>query len=183
MIEKTKSTAEILSPKPVIWSIGDKEYEQKPLRIDKLSDVLQEVVDTILTSGRANIIDKLLDGNDVQAMAPMLLQILVTIPKKLPKVVALCLDVPKKEIAIRDGLKARQAIEILREFINQNEITELLQDFFGLMGDLGLNQEVAQAPPTKTDMQVALDNLKEKQEAKKETKETKETKEKEPVTV
>jgi hypothetical protein len=112
------------------------------------------------------------------AMAPTLLQILVTIPAKLPRVVALCLDVPKKETAIRDDLKARQAIKIVREFITQNEITELLQDFFGLMGDLGINQETpeeAQLSAQEEAMET-LENLKTKQEELEQTKAAKKKK-------
>lgn len=164
----TKSTTAVLSPEPVEWQIGDKTYEQMPLRIDKLSDVLQEIIDTVLASGRANLLGDLLNSKnvDMAAMAPMLLQILITIPKKLPKIVALCLDLPKKETVIRDGLKARQAIQIIRAFIVQNEIAELLEDFFGLMGDLGINQEPEKTPK---------EQIQEKLEALKETKEDTET--------
>ena len=140
---KTKSSIKTLSPEAVEVTIGDETFVQLPLRIDKLSDAMQEIIDTVLGGGRENLLEQLV-GDNTGNVAPMLLNLVVGIPKSLPKIVALCLDVPKKENYIRDHIRPRPAIAIVKTFIEQNEIQELLQDFFGLMGDLGVNMNQSQ---------------------------------------
>ncbi len=138
-----KSSIETLSPEAVEVTIGDETFVQLPLRIDKLSDAMQEIIDAVLGGGRENLLDQLV-GDGAENAAPMLLNLLIGIPKSLPKIVALCLDIPKKETYIRDHIKARPALAIVKTFIEQNEIQELLQDFFGLMGDLGMDMNQSQ---------------------------------------
>ncbi len=150
-----------LAPKPVVWDIGGTLFEQKPLRIDRLSDVMEEITDIVLDQGRGVIFDRIIDAaaaateedeedggvsNPVdQATMPIIIRMLVSIPKRLPKIVSMILlDV--KEQYLRDHMSARQAIQIVKTFIEQNEIGALIQDFFGLVTSvkLSVNQATAE---------------------------------------
>ncbi len=163
---KTNSTLDVLSPDTVEVEIGTKTYDQTPLRIDKLSDALQEIVDTVLSGGRENLLDQLAEGNN-DRVAPLLLNLLVGIPKSLPRIVALCLDQPKEEKYILEHIKARQALAVVKTFIEQNEVQELMQDFFGLMTDLGI-----QMTPNQANGQETVEKLKETVEAMKSDQQT-----------
>ena len=136
-----------LAPKPVVWEIGDKLFEQTPLRIDRLSDVMEEITDIVLGQGRGAILDQIMDAatkgdgaKDTisQAAMPILVRTVVSIPKRLPKIVAMIL-VDANQQYLRDNMSARQAIQIVKTFIEQNEIGALIQDFFGLVSSVNLS--------------------------------------------
>lgn len=141
----------ILSPEPVDWVIGDKLFQQMPLRIDRLSDVLEKVVDIVIGSGRGAIFDQLIDaagGGEGKmagvATSPALARIIVAIPKSLPKIVSLILPNVTEKFLI-EHLNARVAVAIVKTFIEQNEIGALLQDFFGLMTTVNVSMKEATA--------------------------------------
>lgn len=146
-----QSELRVLSPEPVSWDIGGKLFEQRPLRIDRLSDVMEEIVDVVVGGGRGAILDQIVEaaagGEDVSistATMPILLRTLVGVPKRLPKVVSLILPEAKEQY-LRDHLNARQAVAIIKTFIEQNEIGALIQDFFGLMTSVNLSVKQATA--------------------------------------
>jgi len=130
----------VLSPQPVVWDIGGKEFEQEPLRIDRLGDVFEEIIDIVVGGGQAALFDQL-TGNNAEAIMPILARVLAGVPKKLPKIVALALAVPKEETYIRDHLRARMAVQIIRSFVVQNEVAALLQDFFELAQEMKMGVE------------------------------------------
>jgi hypothetical protein len=142
----------ILSPEPVPWDIGGKLFMQSPLRIDQLGDVMEEIVDIVVGGGRGAILDQIVDAAAGEKGAkgasippstmPILIRTLVGVPKRLPKVVSLCLP-GAKEQHLRDHLNARQAVAIIKTFIEQNEIGALIQDFFGLMTSVNLSVQQA----------------------------------------
>lgn len=146
-----QTEVQTLSPKSVHWDIGGKLFEQKPLRIDRLGDVLEKIVDVILGSGRGAILDQLLDSLDGdekkaaaqrQSLTPILVRTVVALPKKLPEICALIIP-NAQERYLRDHLDARTAIKIVQTFVVQNEIGALIQDFFGLLGSVRLSIEEA----------------------------------------
>lgn len=145
---------EVLSPKPVVWTIGGKDYEQRPLTIDRLGDVINELVDVVVSGGRGALLDQLVGQLELQAEAekkgleganikqnsatiPLIARIVASIPKALPRVVAMILDA--KEAEMRKHLDMRTAIAIIRTFLVQNEVGAILADFFGLLSDLRMN--------------------------------------------
>jgi hypothetical protein len=142
-----------------MWDIGGKLFEQKPLRIDRLSDVMEEITDIVLSQGRGAIFDRIIDaataGADTeedgsaskpvdQATMPIIVRMLVSIPKRLPKIVSMILP-DAKEQYLRDHMNARQAVQIVKTFIEQNEIGALIQDFFGLVTSVNLSVSQATA--------------------------------------
>lgn len=147
---QSQSEVGILSPKPVPWDIGGKLFVQTPLRIDQLGDVMEEIVDVVVGGGRGAILDQIIDAADGKgkgasiptATMPILIRTLVGVPKRLPKIISLCLP-GAKEQHLRDHLNARQAVAIIKTFIEQNEIGALIQDFFGLMTSVNLSVQQA----------------------------------------
>lgn len=135
---------ETLVPEPVNWEIGGKLFEQRPLTLKRLSGVMNEIVDVLL-SGNQNVlldqvVDSLSDEGEVgeslkKAVMPVLIRTIISMPEALPHVCALILDESAEE-HLDEHLRGRQAIAILKTFIEQNEVGALLQDFFGLMGSL-----------------------------------------------
>lgn len=147
MPKKASVSSELrtLVPKPVMWEIGDTLYEQKPLRIDKLSDVMEEITDIVLSQGSGKLFDQMLDAaqgdtqkTSEQGAMPILIRTMVSIPKRLPKIVSMLLT-DAKERDLLERMSARQAVSIIKTFIEQNEIGALIQDFFGLMTSVNLS--------------------------------------------
>lgn len=139
-----------LAPKPVVWNIGGKLFEQTPLRIDRLSDAMEEIVDIVLGSGRGAIFDQIVDAaaksdkKDAAEMAttPVLVRTVVAIPRRLPKIVSMMLP-DAQEKYLLEHMNARQALQIVKTFIEQNEIGALIQDFFGLVTSVNLSVQQA----------------------------------------
>ena len=158
---KVKSDLQVLAPTPVIWTIGDQEFEQCPLPLSRLGDVLQVVVDELLATGNLNIlfdslgqqVEAAADGKEalkVAVAAPgsadtikLAMSLAAGVPKALPKVVATILDA---DVTYMDAhLDARTAIKVVRTFVEQNDVGALVSDFFGIV------QEIQQTTPeTKT---------------------------------
>jgi len=145
-----RSDVKILSPQPVIWEIGNKTFEQKPLRIDRLGDVLEEILNVMLGSGRGAMLSQVIEsvgqegaGDRLGQLAvPILARTLVAIPKRLPKIVSLIIP-DAKEPYLRDHLNVRQALKIVQTFVEQNEIGALVQDFFDLLASVRQSVELA----------------------------------------
>ncbi len=132
------------------WEIEGRLFEQKTLKLRRLSKVMEEVISTIIGSGRTALLDQLLDvvGDDgditdaaKQTLTPVLTRLVVQIPAALPKVCALILEPETKKVDeteeyLGDHMTAREGVAVIKLFIEQNEIGELVQDFFGLMGSV-----------------------------------------------
>ena len=147
--EKTPPLNEMrtLSPDAVAWEIGDKLFHQEPLTLKRLSSVMNEVVDVLLSGNQGAILDQVVDsmsdegklGMQTQrAVMPAIVRTIVSMPEALPHICALILDESAEEY-FDEHLRGRQAIAILKTFIEQNEVGALLQDFFGLMGSLRMS--------------------------------------------
>lgn len=142
----------VLSPPSIVWEIGSKTFEQKPLRIDRLSDVLEEILNVLLGSGRGAMLNQIIETvgqNDAgdrlgQLAVPILARTLVAIPKRLPKIVSLIIP-EAKEQHLRDHMGVRQALKIVQAFVEQNEIGALIQDFFDLLASVRQSVEQAAA--------------------------------------
>lgn len=132
------------------WEIEGRLFVQKPLKLRRLSAVMEKVIDTIIGSGRTALLDQLLDavGEDdkitdaaKQTLTPVISRLVVQIPAVLPSVCALILEhetnkVDETDEYLGDHMTAREGVAVIKLFIEQNEIGELVQDFFGLMGSV-----------------------------------------------
>lgn len=148
---KAKSDLEVLAPTPVIWKIGDQEFEQRPLPLSRLGEVLQIVVDELLKTGNIDLLFDTLgqaaeEGKEVPTVGRadtirLALGLAAGVPKALPQVVAAILEAD--EAHMREHLGARTAIAVVRKFVEQNDVGALISDFFGIV------QEI-QGTPTET---------------------------------
>jgi len=134
---REQNDLQVLSPQAVKWDIGGQVFEQLPLPLEQLADVLEAVVDELLESGNLSVLENLVaEGKEslgnVDGMR-MGLRIAASLPRSLPKVAAVILG--GDEDFFRKNLKMRVAVAIIRTFVVQNDIGPLVQDFFGLIGD------------------------------------------------
>ena len=124
----------VLAPEVVVWRVGDREFKQTPATLDQLADIMDVIVDEVLSSGNSNLIDKLMstatagsdedddekkdkDGDSdkgIKAVAKNLasdrelitglVRIIATLPRALPRISAAILG--SEEGATEDYLRA-----------------------------------------------------------------------------
>ncbi len=150
----TPNDLQTMAPKPVIWTVGKQDFEQKPANLDKLADIMDVIVEEVLASGKGDLLSKLIDsattddgetegavdaakkavtGMD-QEMLVGFVRILATLPRAMPHITATILSADLDHF--REHLRMRQAVGILRTFVAQNDVGAIIQDFFGLYNDL-----------------------------------------------
>ncbi len=153
----TPNDLQTMAPKPVIWTVGGQEFEQKPANLDKLADIMDVIVEEVLASGKGELLSKLIDsasdaspsasdgegavdaakkvaaGMD-QEMLVGFVRILATLPRAMPRISATILSADLDHF--KEHLRMRTAVGILRTFVAQNDVGAIIQDFFGLYNDL-----------------------------------------------
>ena len=147
----------VLAPETVTWKVGDQEFEQTPSTLDQLADVMDVIVDEVLSSGNSNLLDKLMDSATAGAadsdededgdastkakdvaksltsdreLLTGVVRIIATLPRSMPRIAAAILDTP--EDYLRANLRPKEAFGILRIFIKQNDVGSIVRDFFAL---------------------------------------------------
>jgi len=145
-----------MAPKPVIWTIGAEDFEQKPVNLDQLADIMDVIVEEVLASGKGELLTKLLDGaqnadsedgdEDAaskvkkvassmdQEMLVSFIRILATLPRAMPRIASSILAADLDHF--KEHLRMKQAVGILRTFVAQNDVGDIIADFFGLFNDL-----------------------------------------------
>lgn len=149
-----------LSPKPVMWAFGGRAFEQRPLRISQLSDVLETIIDVVVSGGRGALLNEIVENSEsgAELSMPALIRMMVGIPKHLPKIASMILvDAEDDEDFFDEHMGARNGVAIIKTFVEQNEIGALIQDFFGLVQsvNLSVNQatEETEAEAKETEVQ------------------------------
>ncbi len=59
--ETENNDLRVLAPEVVVWKIGEREFKQTPATLDALADIMDVIVDEVLSSGNSNLIDKLMN--------------------------------------------------------------------------------------------------------------------------
>lgn len=146
-----------LAPKPVTWRIGEQTFVQTPATLDQLADIMDVIVDAVLSSDNSALLDKFMatatadtkdededgDKDDESGqdkaeglakalasdrdMITGLVRIIATLPRSMPKIVAAILDAP--EDYLRANLRPKEAFGTLRVFIQQNDVGSIIRDF------------------------------------------------------
>ena len=151
----------VLSPEIVVWKVGDREFKQTPATLDALADIMDVIVDEVLSSGNSNLIDKLMntanavsddddekknDGSEEglksvarnlasdRELITGLIRIVATLPRAMPRIAAAILDTEEgaTEDYLRANLRPKEAFGMLRIFIKQNDVGSIVRDFFAL---------------------------------------------------
>ena len=137
----TQNDLEVLTPTPVIWNIGDKTFTQKPLALENLGRVLEVVVDELIATDSLDLLTGAAENSAPGDTLKIGLKMVTKLPKALPKVAAVVLNAEADEDHIRKHLSARQALGIVRAFVAQNDVSDLVQDFLAIVQEF-------QTPPT-----------------------------------
>ena len=152
----------VLSPEVVVWRVGEREFKQTPATLDGLADIMDVIVDEVLSSGNSNLIDKLMstatadvgeNGDEkkkddskegLKAVARNLasdrelitglVRIVATLPRAMPRITAAILESEEgaTEDYLRANLRPKEAFGMLRTFIKQNDVGSIIRDFFAL---------------------------------------------------
>ncbi len=160
----------VLSPEVVTWTVGDKTFEQTPATLDQLADIMDVIVDEVLSSGNSELLDKLMDsataatdadGKDgknsdsgIKAAAKSiasdremitgLVRIVATLPRAMPRISAAILGAP--EDYLRANLRPKEAFGILRTFIKQNDVGSIIRDFSALFQEFKTEMTPDESP-------------------------------------
>lgn len=156
-METPQNDLQTMAPKPVIWTIGKQDFEQTPVTLDQLADIMDVIVEEVLASGKGELLTKLLDSaqdaddadakdGDVaskakkvaasmdQEMLVSFVRILATLPRAMPRIASSILNADL--VHFREHLRMKEAVGILRTFVAQNDVGDIIADFFGLFNDL-----------------------------------------------
>ena len=154
--EAEQNDLKVLVPEVVTWMVGDRTFDQTPATLDRLADIMDVIVDEVLSSGNSELLDKLMDtatsgtdedgkdGKDGKGgktgiaaaaksvasdreMISGLVRLIATLPRALPRISAAILDAP--EDYLRANLRPKEAFGILRTFIKQNDVGSIIRDF------------------------------------------------------
>ncbi len=152
-METPENDLHTMAPKPVIWTVGKQDFEQKPVNLDQLADIMDVIVEEVLASGKGELLTKLLESvgdddavenaDDVakkvtsgmdQEMLVAFVRILATLPRAMPRISSTILAADLAHF--KEHLRMKEAVGILRTFVAQNDVGAIIQDFFGLYSDL-----------------------------------------------
>ena len=145
----------VLVPEIVTWKVGDREFKQSPATLDQLADIMDVIVDEVLSSGNSELLDKLMDtatpsdddddgDKDTKSIVKNLsadrelitgvVRIIATLPRAMPRISAAILGSEEEatEEFLRANLRPKEAFGMLRTFIKQNDVGSIIRDFFGL---------------------------------------------------
>lgn len=154
------SELETLSPRPVHWDFGGKLFTQQPLRISRLSDIMETIIDVVVSGGRGALLNEIVANAEsgAELSMPALIRMMVGIPKHLPKIASMILvDADDAEDYLDEHMGARNGVAVIKVFVEQNEIGALIQDFFGLVQSVNLTvnqaKEETEAEAKETEVQ------------------------------
>ena len=156
--EAADNDLKVLVPEVVTWKVGDQEFSQSPATLDQLADIMDVIVDEVLSSGNSELLDKLMDtamtdtkdadgdtesddGDKVATVTKSvakrvgadreLITGLVRIIATLPRSMPkICAAIlTAPEDYLRANLRPKEAFGILRTFIKQNDVGSIIRDF------------------------------------------------------
>ena len=160
--ETENNDLRVLAPEVVVWKIGEREFKQTPATLDALADIMDVIVDEVLSSGNSGLIDKLMnaansdvseDGDEKKKdgseeglksvarnlasdreLITGLVRIVATLPRAMPRISAAILGSEEEatEEFLRANLRPKEAFGMLRTFIKQNDVGSIVRDFFAL---------------------------------------------------
>lgn len=121
------------------WQIGEKEYVQTPLGIDRRLQFIGEGLELFRKLYKGENIKALqsLDPNTPDGAFALYALIVRTLPEDMPRLVALALDTdsPKDIENIRKNGGA-VFLKVILEFIKQNDVKGMFGDFLALRDSL-----------------------------------------------
>jgi len=142
---RTQNDFEILAPKPVDVTVGDRKFVQEPLSLRATTGLIVAVSEEFERATSSPAVMEFMDSDmeKVPALSfvPKLLKALSDIPNAVPRILSIILtgdDTDADLVAFIDKqCRPVQALRILRTFVEQNEPEELIENFTALRSMLG----------------------------------------------
>lgn len=127
---------QVLDPEAVDVKIAGREYTQRALGLRGTGKFLDVLATTISGTGSADLFQQIGDVNvddpanvDVDKFLPILLQAVRAIPDALPKLLGIVLRAPDDEEFLAEEATPIDAMRVVKTFITQNDIPQLVRDF------------------------------------------------------
>jgi hypothetical protein len=123
-------------------TIGNKEFKQEPLGLDRTGELFGVIGDVMGTMNIDKVQIESMDTKNVADMAKLLGTLLKQSPAIIRELVIVVLDVQTSEekAFISENLQFRDVLKVSKNFIEQNDIAGIKADFLELM--TMLKQEV-----------------------------------------
>lgn len=125
-----------LDPVSEVVKIAGREFTQRPLGLRGTARLLDVLATAVADTGSFELFQQIGDvdvsdpsGIDVDKIFPILLQAVRTIPDILPKLVAIALRAPDDEEFLAEEATPLDAVKVIKTFITQNDIPQLIKDF------------------------------------------------------
>ncbi len=145
---------QVLDPPSVRVTIAGRDFEQKPLGLRGTAALLDVLATTVTESGSFSLFSELGDIDladptkvDVDKVLPVLLQTVRLIPDALPKLIAIALRTDDVEF-IGEHVTPVRAMRIIKTFISQNDIPQLVRDFTEVAALFRQEMATLAQPPT-----------------------------------
>jgi hypothetical protein len=127
---------QVLDPASVPVRIAGREYTQRPLGLRGTAKFLDVLATTMTEGGSFELFQQIGDvdvsdpsGIDVDKIFPVLLQTVRMIPSALPLLLAIVLRAPDDEEFLAEEATPADAMKVVKTFITQNDIPQLVRDF------------------------------------------------------
>ncbi len=147
------SDIETLDPVGEVVKIAGREFMQRPLGLRGTARLLDVLATAVADTGSFELFQQIGDVDvsnpdsiDVDKIFPILLQAVRTIPDILPKLVAIALRAPDDEEFLAEEATPIDAVKVIKTFITQNDIPQLIKDFMEVTSLF--SQTVAKATAT-----------------------------------
>lgn len=130
------SDLEVLAPTGVLIHIGGREFTQRALGLRGTAAFLDVLATTVADTGSFDLFQQIGDVDvsdpasiDVDKIFPVLLRTVRLLPNALPKLLAIILRAPDAEEFLAEEASPVDAIRVIKLFIPQNDIPQLVRDF------------------------------------------------------
>ena len=147
------SDIEVLDPVDEIVLIAGREYKQRPLGLRGTAKLLDVLATAVADTGSIELFQQIGDIDvsdpssiDVDKIFPVMLQTVRTIPDALPKLLAIALRAPDDVEFLAEDATLHDAMTVIKTFITQNDIPQLVRDFSSVTKLFG--ETVAKATAT-----------------------------------
>ncbi len=148
----------VLDPVSKVVKIAGREFDQRPLGLRGTARLLDVLATTMADTGGFELFQQIGDVDvsdpssiDVDKVFPALLQIVRTIPDALPKLLAIALRSPDDEEFLAEEATPVNALRVIKTFIMQNDIPQLIKDFTEVTSLFGQTVTAATGSPSEVE--------------------------------
>jgi len=132
------SDLETLDPASEVLTIAGRTFTQRALGLRGTAQFIEVLATTMAETGNYDVFNSLGDVDvsdtkklDMEKILPIMIQTLRILPNALPRLIGICLRAtsPDDEEFLADNVTPITALKVVKTFIVQNDIPQLVRDF------------------------------------------------------